>query len=612
MFGVPISGASASLSASTAITGSDGTASVTTTANGIASLTAYTVSASVAGVTTPATFALTNTQAVTTLAVTPSAILLVYGQPVTISAAISPSNVDGSKPTGSVTFFDGTTTLASISMVSSAAASYTVIVPIVGSHTYSAQYLGDTNFEQSAQVSAASAVVVEKADVTLTGPATQPVTVPNGQAGSITITLSGQYSGSGIATPSESVSYTVSGSGFPPGTGAISGGKATIAVPATTTPGSYSVTVNYGGDANYAAAKAITVSLTVTPSAVSVIDNEAIAVSDAGIDVLPGDLSGDKEAITVADTVSVQLSAMVIDNEAISVDGGIDVLPGDLCGDNEAVSVADGVEIQVHGIVTSTKLAISPSLVSTDQSVTFTATTTQDVEAGAPTGTVTFSCAQPPLNSGSITLSAGSASWTTSSVPAGIYNNCITAAYSGDASHASSVSPPGSLTVINIRYGAPPPADVVLWPGHSTRFTFTLAPASVAFNGTVAFHMVGLPAGVTATFNPSAVTLGNSPVTVTVTLTATSLAQLEPPQRRLGPVVPIALVLLLPFLALGRIRRRICSAGWLTLVLLLSLIAVAGLGACGSFNQPPKTYTVTLTAASGTAQQSTTFDLTVE
>jgi hypothetical protein len=58
-FSTPSSGASATLSSSTATTNSSGQASVTVTANGTAGT--YSVSATVSGVSTPATFSLTNT-----------------------------------------------------------------------------------------------------------------------------------------------------------------------------------------------------------------------------------------------------------------------------------------------------------------------------------------------------------------------------------------------------------------------------------------------------------------------------------------------------------------------------------------------------------------------
>ena len=251
-FAGPSSGAGASFS-SAAPTASDGTTSVTATANGFASSSAYQVSASVSGVSTPATFSLTNTPAATTLTVTPSGVSLVYGQMVTINAAISPASVLTSAPTGSVAFYDGASALTPDSTVSGAAASYTVNVPTVGSHTYAAQYLGDANFEESALTNATSAVVVSKASVTVAGPATEPVRLQAGTAGSIPVSIAGEYNGSGIATPSGGLSYSVSGNAFGPGSLLVANGTATIPVPGTLAPGQYTVTVSYAGDPNYSA-----------------------------------------------------------------------------------------------------------------------------------------------------------------------------------------------------------------------------------------------------------------------------------------------------------------------------------------------------------------------
>jgi len=116
---------------------------------------------------------------------------------------------------------------------------------------------------------------------------------------------------------------------------------------------------------------------------------------------------------------------------------------------------------------------------------------------------------------------------------------------------------------------------------------------------------------------PPAVTLGSSPQIVKVTITAPSLlAEQEKPMRGPRSAAPLALALVLPLLGLGAVRRRLRRDGWLALAALLSFIAIAGLSACvggsGFFNQPPQTYTVTLTGISGTAQRSTTFNLTVE
>jgi CSLREA domain-containing protein len=263
-FAAPASGASAAITASPATTASDGTASVTATANGTASATAYTVAASVSGVSASANFLLTNTQSPTTLTVTPAPLAPVYGQAVTIAAAIAPSAVEGSSPTGAVTFYDGSTTLTPPGTVANAAASYSVSVPTVGSHSYAAKYSGDTNFLASAMTNATSAVVVGKAASTLSGPAS-PVSLTYGVGGAIAISITGQFAGAGVATPSGSLSYTIGGGTAQ--TIAISAGTATIPIPATLDAGGYAINVSYAGDGNYNAATPLVITLAIGQAA---------------------------------------------------------------------------------------------------------------------------------------------------------------------------------------------------------------------------------------------------------------------------------------------------------------------------------------------------------
>ena len=258
-FSAPASGASASFSApscSTSTTAPVGYCSVIATANGIASSTAYTVSAAANGVASPAGFSLTNLQASITLTVTPSATLLVYGQQVTVATAISPSSAGGSAPTGSITFYDGPANALLPTMpVSAAAASYAVAVPTVGIHSYYAQYSGDTNFLASAQTPASSGVIVNKAPVTITGPSS-PVLVAYGSATTVPLALAGPYTGPGIAAPTGSLDYRLvqSSNIAASGTAVVTPGSAIIPVPNTLAPGTYSVMAYYEpGDANYAA-----------------------------------------------------------------------------------------------------------------------------------------------------------------------------------------------------------------------------------------------------------------------------------------------------------------------------------------------------------------------
>jgi hypothetical protein len=83
-----------------------------------------------------------------------------------------------------------------------------------------------------------------------------PITVASGQQGSIPITFAGQYTGTGIALPSGTASYTIASptSKVATGTLTLASGSASVSVPSTLAGGSYTVTVSYGGNSNYSAA----------------------------------------------------------------------------------------------------------------------------------------------------------------------------------------------------------------------------------------------------------------------------------------------------------------------------------------------------------------------
>ena len=327
-FTAPSSGASAGFS-TPAATASDGTTTVTATANGVASATAYSVTASVSGGQSTASFSLTNTQAATTLTVTPTATALAYGQPVSIHAVITPANVLSSAPTGSVTFYDGVAALTPASTASSAAASFSVSVPAVGSHTYKAQYGGDSNFAASALTAANNAVAVSTASVTLSG---SPASVTYGQTGSIPVTLTGQYTGAGISVPggSSSLSYTIvnaasatvaSGSLTP--TAGSGSSSVSIPVPNTLAGGSYTVNVSYSGDGNFSASstsialtiaqasQTITFTPPATPVSYGVSPITLSATSTSGLTVAfsilsgPGSINGNQLTVTGAGAINI-------------------------------------------------------------------------------------------------------------------------------------------------------------------------------------------------------------------------------------------------------------------------------------------------------------------
>ena len=260
-FSAPASGASATFSHSTATTASDGTASVTAYANTTVSSTSFTVTASVTGVSTPASFSLINQKAKTTVQLTATPASPVYGQPLTLVAALTQSSAGSIAATGTMTFRDGTTILTDSGALSSGtsglSSSYTIQAAAAGTHNFAVVYSGDSNFWYS---DARASVTVAKASSSLQAPATIP-TITSAAGGTIPIQVSGQFSGTGIATPTGNISFTIDSSGSL--TATIAAGAASVAIPSGINGGAHTIVVSYGGDSNYTAAASLTIHLTI-------------------------------------------------------------------------------------------------------------------------------------------------------------------------------------------------------------------------------------------------------------------------------------------------------------------------------------------------------------
>ena len=89
----------------------------------------------------------TGMQATTTTAVASSANPSVFGQSVTFTATVTPQG--SGTPTGTAVFYDGTTILCNAVALLSSQATCTPASLAVGTHSITAVYSGDTNFEAS-------------------------------------------------------------------------------------------------------------------------------------------------------------------------------------------------------------------------------------------------------------------------------------------------------------------------------------------------------------------------------------------------------------------------------------------------------------------------------
>ncbi len=192
-------------------------------------------------------FALVNTPTKTsvTLAPNPST----YGDVVTLTAAISVPYPGASTPTGTVTFMEGGTTLATNVLVDgSGIAKVSTSKLAGGSHTITAAFTGTNGWLNSSGDNSASPLLVNQANQTITfaGP-TSPITfAPNK-----TVTLSASAS-SGLP-----VTFSIDPSST--GSGSISGNVLTI-----TGAGSFVIDANQAGNSNYNAAPQVQKTLVVT------------------------------------------------------------------------------------------------------------------------------------------------------------------------------------------------------------------------------------------------------------------------------------------------------------------------------------------------------------
>ena len=89
----------------------------------------------------------------------------VFGQSVTLRAMVTPAAPGAGQPGGTVTFFDGATSLGSATLDAAGQASISTAAVPVGSHAITAEYSGDTNFNGS--TSAPLTLTVNKAATTI-------------------------------------------------------------------------------------------------------------------------------------------------------------------------------------------------------------------------------------------------------------------------------------------------------------------------------------------------------------------------------------------------------------------------------------------------------------
>ena len=210
----------------------------------------------------------------TALAASPAA--SIFGQSLTFTATVTVIGLGGGKPTGTVSFFDGSSKLGTVRLSAAGTAVYSTSALTVGGNTITAAYSGDTNFADGS-ASQTETVRQARTTTTLTNPSKSAKV---GQSLTFTAVVKAAVPGSG--TPTATVSFwdgcTLLGTATPDANGKAVFKTASLSV------GSHTITVSYAGDTNFSSSSTssgLTVTIKASTGAASSAVQDASASSSA-------------------------------------------------------------------------------------------------------------------------------------------------------------------------------------------------------------------------------------------------------------------------------------------------------------------------------------------
>jgi hypothetical protein len=346
------------------------------------------------------------------------------------------------------------------------------------------------------------------------------------------------------------------------------------------------------------------------PASVPIVFSETIHVTDTPL-LAESVLIPVLETIHTTDSPALATAVMVPVEEEIQVTDAVLPLVSVLLPVQEIVTVSDEISVIAQPIATSTELTVSSNSVDPGQDVTLKATISTTSSA-TPTGSVSFYDGLTLLQT--VALSGDTASYvTTLSADS---QHSLTASYSGDVHFSISTSAVVKVTVGALDFTFTPSGSqsATVSAGDSASYQFIVAPLYGSYAGTVSFSATGLPTGANAVFSPASIAANGGQQTLTMTIQTSSSSALIQKMRTGGKFTPVALALLLPFLAGARRWRKLGGRlGWTPLLWVVLLGAAAAIGGCGGTGggSSQTSYNVTVTATADGLQHSVVVSLTV-
>jgi hypothetical protein len=364
---------------------------------------------------------------------------------------------------------------------------------------------------------------------------------------------------------------------------------------------------------DYTTPAAVTTSITVTSVALEVTANNATRVYGTANPAFTGTVAG---AVN-GDSFTESFSTTATQSSNVGTYAIVPHVAGNDLGDYTVQAINGTLSISQAGDTTA--LSASASSLIPGQSLTLTAQVTS-ATTGTPTGSVTFMDGSTQL--GTATLTNGTATFTVSTLAPGVTHS-LTADYGGDINFTASVtSTPVSIPVVGLGFTLTVNglSSQTVIPGGSVTYQFNVTPLYGSYPGVVNFAVSGLPAGTTGTFSPSSIPASGGAQTITLTLQTASATASNVASPFNGKLASMALAtLLLPFAGMRRLRRSRTKLGrmiCLALLLLGGAISLGALNGCATGNgflgQSPQNYAVTVTATSGSVQQTSVVTLNLQ
>jgi uncharacterized repeat protein (TIGR03803 family) len=359
-------------------------------------------------------FRLATSVTTTTLASSPNPSS--YNQPVIFTATVSGTN---GIPTGSVTFYNGTTSLGTGTLTSGIATfnPSTSALP-VGSNSITGVYSGDSNNAGSTSPAAIQTVNKASPIVTLS---CSPNPAAVGQSVTCTVAASGQYGG----TPTGNVTF-YNGTEML-ATRPLGGGTASYST-TSLTAGTHSITAVYSGDSNFNGGTSPVVSLVVdggtivtTKTALTSSKNPSLLGASVTFIATVTAKSGTAAGMVAFYDGTTQLGTGTLNssNEATystsTLTPGSHTIEAAYAGNSEFKASSKTLTQKVEETTTTT-LTYSPNPPVEGQAVSFTATIT--ATSGIPTGSVKFYNGATLLDTATLN-SSGAATYSTSTLTAG-------------------------------------------------------------------------------------------------------------------------------------------------------------------------------------------------